>query len=120
MQRTRWLLLTLIAAILGAVAIAYTVQRDSQARNAPAIPTALPESVSARANDWIYEIKDGSRPVVRVFAKDFRQASDGQRLELEHVTLQLYQKDGKAFDEVKSAKADFDRSSGVLFSDVTV
>jgi lipopolysaccharide export system protein LptA len=119
MRRTRRLLLVLIAAIVAGVAITYSVQRDTQARNAPSSPVALPENLSAQAANWSWEKTDaeGGRPVVRVFAKGFRQLADGAHVELEHVTLQLFQKDGKAFDEVKSAKADFDVPSGQLFSD---
>src|SRR5687768_6665505 len=102
MRRTRRLLLLLIAAIVAGVSITYLVQRDTQARNAPSSPTALPESLSAQGNDWSWEKTDaeGGRPVVRVFAKGFRQLADGQRVELEHVTLQLFKKDGKSFDQV--------------------
>ena len=119
MRRTRRLLLLLIAAIVAGVSITYVVQRDTQARNAPASPSALPESLSAQGQNWSWEKTDadGGRPLVRVFAKGFRQTADGQHVELEHVTLQLFQKDGKAFDEVKSAKADFDIAAGHLFSD---
>jgi lipopolysaccharide export system protein LptA len=119
MRRTRRLLLLLIAAIVTGVAISYSIQRDMQARNAVASPAVLPESVSAQAANWSYEKTDpeGGRPVVRVFAKGFRQLADGARVELEHVTLQMFKKDGKAFDEVKSAKADFDLATGQMFSD---
>ena len=119
MRRTRRLLLVLIAAIVAGVAVTYTVQKNTQARNAPASPAALPERLSAQAGNWSWEKTDteGGRPLVRVFAKDFRQLAGGDRVELEHVTLQFFHKDGKAYDEVKSAKADFDIPGGHLFSD---
>jgi lipopolysaccharide export system protein LptA len=119
MRRTRRLLLVLIAAIVAGVAITYSVQRDTQARNAPASPASLPDSLSAQAANWSWEktAAEGGRPVVRVFAKGFRQLAGGDRVELEHVTLQLFHKDGQAYDEVKSAKADFDVTAGHLFSD---
>ena len=119
MRRTRRLLLVLIAAIVAGVAITYTIQRNTQARNAPASPAALPETLSAQAANWSWEKTDteSGRPLVRVFAKDFRQLAGGERVELDHVTLQLFHKDGKAYDEVKSAKADFDIPGGHLFSD---
>ena len=45
MRRTRRLLLVLIAGIVSSVAIIYTNQRETQARNAPAVPAVLPASV---------------------------------------------------------------------------
>ena len=44
-------------------------------------------------------------------------SSDGNRVELEGVTLKLFTKDAKNFDEVKSAKADFDTGNGLLVSE---
>src|SRR5687767_7449986 len=117
MRRTRRLLLVLMAAIVAGVAVTYSIQRDTQVRNAPAVPTALPESLSSQAAGWTWEKTDGPRPIVRVFAKDVRQLADGAHTELDHVTLHLFHKDGKAFDEVKSAKADFDMAAGILFSE---
>jgi lipopolysaccharide export system protein LptA len=117
MRRTRRLLLVLIAGIVSSVAIIYTNQRETQARNAPAVPAVLPASVSSRADNWSWQQTEGSRVIVRVFAQDVRQLVEEQRMELEHVTLQLFHKDGKVFDEVKSAKADFDLKSDHLFSE---
>src|SRR5262245_25388888 len=117
MRRTRRLLLVLITAIIAIVGITYSIQRDTQARNAPAAPSTLPESLSSQAAGWTWEKTDGARPIVRVFAKDVRQLADGTHTELDHVTLHLFHKDGQAFDEVKSAKANFDMTSGILFSE---
>jgi lipopolysaccharide export system protein LptA len=117
MRRTRRLLLLLITAIVAGVSITYSIQRNTQIRNAPAAPSVLPESLSSQAAGWTWEKTDGSRTIVRAFAKDVRQLADGAHLELEHVTLHLYHKDGKVYDEVKSAKADFDVNTKDLFSD---
>ena len=43
--------------------------------------------------------------------------SSGSRVELEGVTLRMFSKDGKKFDEVKSAKAEFDVGQGLSFSE---
>src|SRR4051812_17767981 len=113
MRRTRRLILIVISLILAGVGLTYYTQKTTQARNAPAKPAALPETVSARANDWEWSEKRNGIPIVEVSAKNFRQDSEGNRVELEGVTLRLFAKDGKKFDEVKSAKADFDVANGV-------
>jgi lipopolysaccharide export system protein LptA len=116
MRRTRPLILLLIVLILGSVGLTYYKQKADQARNAPEKPPVLPERVSAQASDWTHsETRDGI-PIYHVTAKRFQQDADGG-IELADVTLRLFSKDGKTFDEVKSAKADFDVSNGVLFSD---
>lgn len=117
MRRTRRLILAFIAIILIVVGITYVMQRSTQARNAPALPAKLSDSISKQAEDWCHEKTQGNRKIVTVCAKEFRQLASGTRMELEHVTLQLYNKDGKTFDEVKSARADFDVPTGKLFSE---
>src|SRR5690349_16853845 len=117
MRGTRWLILVLIGLILGGVAITYHTQKTIQARNAPPKPETLPETVSARANDWTWSEKRNGVSIVEVNAKNFRQDTSGNSVELEGVTLRLFAKDGKKFDEVKSAKADFNVANGLLFSE---
>ncbi len=116
MRRTRPLILLLIVLILGGVGSTYYIQKAQQARNAPPRPATLPESVSARASDWTHsETRDGI-PIYQVTAREFRQDAGGG-IQLGDVTLRLFSKDGKKFDEVKSGKADFDVTNGLLFSE---
>ena len=116
MRRTRPLILLLIVLILGGVGSTYYIQKAQQARNAPPKPPTLPESVSARASDWTHsETRDGI-PIYQVTAREFRQDAGGG-IQLGDVTLRLFSKDGKKFDEVKSGKADFDVTNGLLFSE---
>ena len=117
MRRTRRLLLLLIVLIVGGVGFIYNVQRKAQARNAPASPPKLPEGISAHADRWSYLKTDKGRKVVEVSAANYRQLADGNRIELGEVDLKLYHKDGTAFDQVKSAKADYNVMEGVLFSE---
>lgn len=116
MRRTRRLILLLIGLILGGAGFTYYVQKTTQARNAPGKPASLPDRVSAQASDWSHsETRDGI-PFYDVSAKSFRQDAGGA-IELGGVTLKLYSKDGKKFDQIKSAKADFDVGNGLLSSD---
>ncbi len=120
MRRAGWLVLVVIALILGAVGFIYNAQKTAQARNAPKAPAKLPDAVSARANDWTWEQTRDGRPIVRVWARDMRSNADATKLELEHVTLHLFHKDGKSYDRVMSAKAEFDHPNARLFSDGAV
>jgi lipopolysaccharide export system protein LptA len=104
-----------ILAIVGSVATSYYLQKKSLAREAPQAPAALPTHVDAAATDWVWNHIVGGRPVVEVRAKDFRQVKD--RMELERVELRIYHDDGKVFDRVKSARAEFDTNQGSLYSD---
>src|SRR5216684_2959689 len=110
MRRTSRLLLLLILVIAAAVGYIYNKQKTSLAHDAPAIPPALPNGISSKAQGWHWAKDDGSRTVVRVFAKDFQQLSEGTRYELEGVELRLFHKEGNAYDQVRSAKAQFDTS----------
>ncbi|HYP14315.1 MAG TPA: LPS export ABC transporter periplasmic protein LptC, partial [Bryobacteraceae bacterium] len=120
MRRTRRILLLLITAILVTIGVIYSVQRETQARNAPPPPPVLPKEVNARAKEWSFEKTDGNRPIVRIFAQNFRQVAEGARFELEHVRLHIFHKDGKVYDEVKSARADWNVDSEQLFSEGAV
>lgn len=117
MRRTRRLILLLLTLIVAGVAIIYNIRKDTQARNAPPPPRSLPESVSARAEDWKWEETRDGKPIVRVRARDQRLNAEGNRLDLTGVELQLFSKDATTFDRVESAKADFDMTAGILFSD---
>ena len=77
------LLLLVIAAILAVVGVSYYRQKESQARSAPAQPKSLPSDLSAAAEDWIWYKDEGGLRRVEVRAKNFRQLSNSQRLELE-------------------------------------
>jgi len=96
MRRARWLILVLVAIIVAGVGTIYRVQKSAQARSAPPPPATLPQSVSARANDWQWEQTRDGRPIVRVWAGDQKLNAEGNLLELERVQLHLYHKDGKS------------------------
>ncbi len=117
MRRTSRLILLLILAIAAAVGYIYNKQKTSLVQGAPAIPPRLPNGISARSQGWNWTKDDGNRTAVRVFAKDVVEISEGTRYELQGVELRLFHKDGKAFDLVKSEKAQFNKADGILYSD---
>jgi lipopolysaccharide export system protein LptA len=117
MRGTSRLILLLILLIAASVGYIYNKQKTSLAHDAPAIPAALPNGISAKAQGWSWSKDDGNRTVVRVFAKDFQQLSEGTSYELEGVELRLFHKDGDAYDLVRSAKAQFNTADGILYSD---
>jgi lipopolysaccharide export system protein LptA len=116
MRRTRWVLLASILILVAAVAGIYRAQKDAQAKSAPAKPAALPDNVSASAQDWRWSKNDGERPIVEVRARNFAQKSDPPRVDLEKVELKLFHKDGKAFDLVKSEQAELRMEDSTLYS----
>ena len=114
MRRARRLLLLVILLILAGVGITYHVQRGVQERSAPPAPKSLPGHISASADHWRWSHTDGNRRIVEAEARNWRQIKEPSRFELEDVELRFFQKDGKIFDKVRSAKADFDIDQKLL------
>ncbi|HYP06025.1 MAG TPA: LPS export ABC transporter periplasmic protein LptC [Bryobacteraceae bacterium] len=118
MRRTRRLILLVIVVILAVVGYVYNARKTAQARNTPSKPASLPDGVGSRANQgWTHsEVRNGI-PAYEVKADNYRLSADGSHAELGGVVLRLFTKDGKNFDEVKSAKADYDTNNGLLVSE---
>jgi lipopolysaccharide export system protein LptA len=118
MRGTRALLLLAIAGILAFVGSTYFVQyARKQREEAAAAPKALPLDVNAAAEEWRYAKTENGRPIVEIRAKDFRQIREPSRVELRGVELKLYDKQATSFDRVKSARAEYDMDSGILYSE---
>ena len=117
MRRTGWLILAAILGIVVFVGATYFKRKETLAKDAPAAPTPLETGIDGRANDWVYTQSDGTLPRVTVRAKSFRQVKAPSVMELNGVELQLFHKDGRHFDLVKSAQAQFDLAAKSLYSD---
>lgn len=117
MRRTRRIILVLILLVVAGVTFSWRLQKETQARETPPAPATLPDTVSARASDWTWEETRNNRPVVRVRARDFKQSNTTGKIELEDVELHVFHSDAATYDRVKSAKADFDTSQALLFSE---
>ncbi len=114
MWRKRGLLLAAIVAILAAVTASYFTQKNKLARQAPPAPKSLPREVEAAATDWVWSHTVGGKPVVEVRARHFRQVKD--HVELETLELRLYHQDGRKYDRVTSARAEFGRERDQLYA----
>src|SRR5258707_1192927 len=110
MRYTRWLLLILIVVTVVTLGIVYRAQKARQARSEPKPPAALSAGTASQSSTWNYTQNDGNRISATISAKNVRQVTGGTRFDLDGVELHLYHKDGKAFDNVKTAKAQFDQA----------
>jgi lipopolysaccharide export system protein LptA len=113
-------LLLAIALIVAALWGSYYRQTRSLARHAPPPPKSLPLNTDATATDWVWNKDEGNDRVVQVRAKGFKQFNDPSRLDLDGVEMRLYKDDGKSFDQIRSAKAQFDQARQTLYSDGAV
>src|SRR5271165_3560314 len=117
MRRVGPLIVLLILLIMGGVGASYYARLKEQSSSAPQKPKALPPDITASAQDWTYVQHGGAngKPVVSIRAKDF-QETDG-KYQLTGLELHLFHKEGDEYDQVKSAKAEFDINQGILFSE---
>jgi lipopolysaccharide export system protein LptA len=119
MRLGRWLIVAAILAISIAVGVIYKKTKHTQvieAATAPP-PPKLEKEIQGRADKWTYTQSDGDRPRVRIRADKFRQVKDPSLMELEGVELEIFHKDGKKFDLVKSDKVEFDIPAKSLYSE---
>ena len=118
MRRTRHLFLLALLIAAAAVAVAWRAQRSTQAIRQPLLPKSLPHHVQTAGKDWIYYKDKDGLPVVEIRAREMeRSESPKPAIRLKHVQLKLFHKDGKQYDLVRSASAEFDESGGGLYSD---
>ena len=117
MRRARWLFLAAIFAILATVGATYLKLRERTAKDAAPLPPLLDKGTESQAKGWTYTQSDGDRPKVTVRAQSIRQIAEPSLMELNGVELQLYHVNGKDYDLVKSARAEFDMAGRSLFSD---
>src|SRR5258708_19856219 len=118
MRGARALIVIAIALILAGVALTYREQKAAQIAGAPKAPKALPAHLSSKAENWDWSKTENGRTVVRVLAKTFQQVTDTSKFDVEGVHLSLSHKDNdKIFDKVKRAKAEYDTTTGMLFSE---
>jgi lipopolysaccharide export system protein LptA len=117
MRRLRWLLPPAIIAILIWVGLTYSQRKAALDSQAPAAPPPLEKGLEGRADDWLYTQNSGDLPRVKIRARSFRQIKEPSLMQLDGVELDLYHANGKQFDLVKTASAQFDMNGKTLFSD---
>ena len=120
MRGLRWLILLAIVALAGYVARTYRTRTEDQTQAAPKPATVLPEGVNIQSEEWTFTQSEKGREKARMRAKNFRQMKDSSKVELEGVTLEIPHKDGKQYDRIKTAKAEFDQKAETLYADGAV
>jgi lipopolysaccharide export system protein LptA len=115
MRWTRPLLLIAIILIVWGVGATYYARLKDQNAHAAMKPPSLPSGTASAAQDWTYTQTVNSKPTVFVRAKDFQEIEG--KYHLTGVELHIFHKDAKEFDQVKSAKAEFDINQGMLYSE---
>ena len=120
MWRTRPVLLLAIAALVGLVASSYYFRVQGRKTTGPPPPSILPDDTASTANDWVWKQTANGKTTSEIRAKDFRQVREPNKFELKGVELHIFNKDSTSYNLVKSASADFDIGSGVMFSDGAV
>ena len=117
MPRARSLLLVAILFILAGVGGVYYLQKKLQMEQAPARPQPLPLHLNAAAPDWCVTKSEGTRPIVQICAKSFRQIKQPPQMELDGVELHLYRNPPTEYDKVRSARAIFTDAQNTLYSE---
>lgn len=115
MRHTWPLFLLAIVLVIGGVGATYYERLKLQFANAPAKPRALAPGTAASYHGWTYTHSSNQNTVVKISADDV-QEMDGKE-ELTGLVLDIYKKESDEYDHVRSAKAEFDIASGMLYSD---
>jgi LPS export ABC transporter protein LptC len=115
MRRFAPLILLGFVAILAGVGWTYYQRLKLQAASSPAKPKQLPAGVSTTAQGWNYTHTSSEKTVITMHADDFQETNGKD--ELTGLTLDIFNKTGDQYDHVKSAKAEFDPATGMLYSE---
>jgi lipopolysaccharide export system protein LptA len=117
MRSVRWLLLVAIAVIAVAVFGTYRVQRKRAEANQRPVPPSVPLGTSGNAFDWEWgESTPNGKPSVEVHAKRQTVSQDANKIQLQEVELQIFQKDGKKYDRVRCPEAEMTVSDKKLYA----
>ena len=117
MRRLALLLPLAILAIAAGLWGTYRLRSARLKASAPEKPPLLEPAISSSAADWQWSKSDQGKPKVQIKAAGSRFLKDTNKLELDHVELKLFTKNGEHYDLVKSPKAIFSQSEGKMFSD---
>ena len=80
MRGARWLLLVVMAAIVGAVGVTYRAQKKLLKQQAIPKPASLPAEIGTVAEQWEYRRAKDNDTLVEITARDFRQAKDAAQI----------------------------------------
>jgi len=113
----RWVLLVAIVAMVSGVAITYRASKKALKAQVPEKPKALPSDLNSNALDWYIQETTKGHPGYHLTAKEYSQVKDSSRLDLSGVRLQLFAKEGDAYDLVTSANATYFTNEHRFFSE---
>ncbi len=116
MRSLRWLLLVVLVLVAAAVLGTFRSQRRNQRARRRPVPPAIALDTKTAATDWEWGQSGNGQPKVKLFAKSFRQSTDGTTAQLENIELRIFHKGGTAFDRIRSGGAQFNTSDNKLFS----
>jgi lipopolysaccharide export system protein LptA len=117
MQRTRWLLLFAILAILTGIGALYQAQKRSLQTHAPAKPAILPSQIAGLRDDFQWTRSDAGQAKSEITAHKVSQEKDSSQVQLEQVALKIYNKTGDKYDLVQSATANFDQNASRMYAE---
>ncbi|MGA3095427.1 MAG: LPS export ABC transporter periplasmic protein LptC [Bryobacteraceae bacterium] len=113
----RWVLLVAIVAMVGGVAVTYRASKKALKAQAPEKPRELPSELRSAAPKYHFEDNSQGHLNYDLEAEDFRELKDSSRTDLSNVQLRLFNKEGDAYDLVKSGAASFFANEHRFFSD---
>ena len=115
MRRVAPLILLGFVAILSTVGWTYYVRLKQQVASAPVKPKKLAAGTTSVFHGWKYSHTSSEKTVITMQADDFQEL-DGKD-ELTGVILDIFNKDGGTYNHVQCAKAEFDVTKGILYSE---
>jgi lipopolysaccharide export system protein LptA len=115
MRRAAPLILLGFVAIVAAVGRIYFVRLKQQAATAPVKLRKFSPGTLGTYRGWTYNHTSSEKTVITMRSDDFQEL-DGKD-ELTGVTLDIFNKDGDTYNHVQCAKAEFDVSRGILYSE---
>lgn len=109
MRGTRWLLLVVIAVLVGGIVVKYRAQKDVIRAEAPPKPEPLPENLNATADHYEFNKHSakGQCDIYHVYADSFQQSKDSSHVDLTNVEVQTFNKECTAYNLSRSASAVF-------------
>lgn len=117
MSRLRLPLLAVMLLIVGVVGRSWWNRYKHSREVDTHRPAPPPAHTTLISQNWSYTQSEKGRIIVEVQARSFRQPENSNAVELEGVELKIYNKDSTQYDKVRSEKALFTTSDGVLVSD---
>jgi lipopolysaccharide export system protein LptA len=116
MRSLRWLLLVIIAVVAAGVFQVYRLQRIAGRNAQRPAPSIMALGNKVEAKKWRWTQSANGKPVLGISADDETVSSDSKTARLKGVELDIYQKNGNAYDRVRSDYAEFSSDTNKLYA----